>query len=138
MLAQQSKKALNTVSTHLTCGVFFLTRGSKPLHIAVKKAGLNAVRLLLKVKSPVFLRSQDGSTPLYIATRDTVAAIVRLVGDAGPEEAFQVEDSVGNTPPEMATFNWLRVSSESGFHGTLPPMQLFNEGMLHQYRNTDP
>ena len=84
------------------------------------------------------LRSQDGSTPLHIATRDSVAAIVRLVGDAGPAEAFQMEDGVGNTPLEIATFNWLHISSGGGFRGTLPAMQLFNEGMLHQYRNTDP
>ncbi len=99
---------------------------------------MKAVQLLLKVKSPVFLlRSQDGSTPLHIATRNSFTEIVRLVGDAGPEEAFQMEDSVGNTPLEIATFKWLHVSTGTHFRGTLPAIQLFDEG-LHQYRHRDP
>ncbi|KAI1782779.1 ankyrin [Ganoderma leucocontextum] len=122
MLTQQSKKALNT-----------------PLHVAVKKAGLKAVQLLLKVKSPVFLlRTQDGSTPLHIATRNSQDEIVRLIGDAGPEEAFQMEDGVGNTPLEIATFNWLHASTGIGFGGTLPNIQLINEGVLQTYRNSNP
>ncbi|PIL29519.1 transporter [Ganoderma sinense ZZ0214-1] len=122
MLIQQSKKALNT-----------------PLHIAVKKAGLKATQLLLKVKSTVFLlRAQDGSTPLHIATRNSLAEIVRLIGDAGPHEAFQMEDGVGNTPLEIAAFNWLHATTGRGFCGTLPTIQMFNENILHTYRHSDP
>ena len=77
------------------------------------------------------LRSQDGSIPLHVATRNSVTAIVQLIGDAGPEEAFQMEDGVGHTPLEIATFNWLHIST--GFFGILPTVQLFEEGMLHLY-----
>ena len=49
-----------------------------------------------------------------------------------------MEDGVGNTPLEIAAFNWLRASTGDSFRGTLPTIQLFNEGMLHLYRNMDP
>ena len=86
----------------------------------------------------MLLRTQDGSTPLHIATRKSLAAIARLVGDAGPEDAFHMEDGVGNTPVEIATFNWLLVATGSGFGGTLPSTQSFSEGVLHSYQSADP
>ena len=49
-----------------------------------------------------------------------------------------MEDGVGNTPIEIATFNWLQASTGSGFGGKLPWMQLFNEGMLHSYQSSNP
>ena len=84
------------------------------------------------------LRSQDGSTPLHIATRTSVATITRLIGEASPEEAFQMEDGVGNTPLEIATFNWLRTSALDSFCGTLPTIQLFDKSMLSLYHRMEP
>ncbi|RPD55207.1 ankyrin [Lentinus tigrinus ALCF2SS1-7] len=121
MLVQQSKKALNT-----------------PLHIAVKKHSIVAVKLFLKFKAPVFLlRDRSGSTPLHIATKDTLAEITRLLGEAGPEEALTLEDGVGNTPLEMVVSQWLQVSAGNNGPGTLPLIPTISDS-LHPYSNDRP
>ncbi|KAI0708741.1 hypothetical protein C8T65DRAFT_535541, partial [Cerioporus squamosus] len=121
MLLQQSKKALNT-----------------PLHIAVKKNGIAAVKLLLKFKVPVFLmRDRGGSTPLHLAANSILPEITRLIGEAGPEEALTLEDSVGNTPLEMAISHWLQVSTGSNGPGSLPQIPTLCDS-LHPFANDRP
>ncbi|KAI0367118.1 ankyrin [Pilatotrama ljubarskyi] len=116
-LLQQSKGALNT-----------------PLHIAIKRRSLPAVRLLLQVKAPVFgLRDQSGSTPLHVAVRGALAETVQLVGEAGPSEVLHLEDGVGNTPLEIATQAWLQQATPSGISTNIPPSKSFTEDLHYYY-----
>ncbi|KAI0750408.1 hypothetical protein C8Q74DRAFT_1373995 [Fomes fomentarius] len=101
MLLQQSNRALNT-----------------PLHLAVKRSSIAALRLLLPFKADVFLlRDRDGSIPLHLAVTRSVPEIARMVGEAGPEEAYTLEDGVGNTPLEIAVSNWLQYATTDGWNG---------------------
>ncbi|KAI0668109.1 ankyrin [Trametes maxima] len=110
LLVQQSKGSLNT-----------------PLHVAVKRDRLAAIKAILETKAPVFmLRDRSGSTPLHIAVKNKVPHIVQSIGTAGPAEALHMEDGVGNTPLEIATQLWLQDRISSGFSTTLPDVQTFD------------
>ncbi|KAI0738301.1 ankyrin [Daedaleopsis nitida] len=113
MLLQQSKKALNT-----------------PLHIAVKKAALNTVRVLLQANAPAFLiRDNGGSSPLHCAVSQSRAEITRLLGDAGPDEAFALEDGVGNTPVEIAVSKWLQGATGQEWPGAVPRLSSISDNL---------
>ncbi len=99
----------------------------------MKKHGYAAVKLLLKFKVPVFLmRDRGGSTPLHIATNHALPAITHLLGEAGPEEALTLEDSVGNTPLEMVISHWLQASTGTNGPGSLPQIPNLSQS-LHPF-----
>lgn len=84
----------------------------------MKRSSIAAVRLLLPFKADVFLlRDRDGSIPLHLAVTRSVPEIARMIGEAGPEEAYTLEDGVGNTPQEIAVSNWLQYVTTDGWNG---------------------
>ncbi|KAI0824362.1 ankyrin [Trametes gibbosa] len=107
MLLQQSKDALNT-----------------PLHIAVKRASVPAVRLILQIEAPMFtLRDKFGSTAFHVAVKDGHPEIARHVGDAAPVAVLYLEDGVGNTPLEIATQMWLQRATWTDVDTSIPAVE---------------
>ncbi|KAH9847724.1 ankyrin [Lenzites betulinus] len=107
MLLQQSKDGLNT-----------------PLHIAVKRASLPAVRLILQVEAPMFtLRDKTGFTAFHVAVKEGYPEIARHVGDAGPAAVLHLEDGVGNTPLEAAIQMWLQTVTYTAVPYSIPSVE---------------
>lgn len=89
LMAQTSKEALNT-----------------PLMLAVKRECATTARAILDfgVDPAVILRKDaGGSTPLHIAVQNTNTAIVGLLLQYGPTEQLYTENSVGQTPLDIAS-----------------------------------
>ena len=74
--------------------------------LAVKLGQTTTVRTILDfgVTSAVILRKDaDGSTPLHIAVQNTNTAIVEVLLQHAPTELLYVENSVGQTPLDIAS-----------------------------------
>ncbi|KAF8905746.1 hypothetical protein CPB84DRAFT_1844751 [Gymnopilus junonius] len=87
LLAQQSYKRLNT-----------------PMHVAVKKAHKDLLKILLDYStSSILVRDVDGQTPLLCAVNRSLSNITRLLLSASSNaiDALFMENSVGNTPVEL-------------------------------------
>ncbi|OBZ73133.1 hypothetical protein A0H81_06697 [Grifola frondosa] len=121
LLLQQSKTALNT-----------------PLHILVKRKKVDQIRRLLDAKvSSFLLRDVNGSTALHIAVKQGSAEIVRLIGNAGPDEALHMEDAVGNTPLEIAVSRDLQYkTTHKTIRGFPANMTLKQEAEVQKFRTT--
>jgi hypothetical protein len=79
--------------------------------LAVKREGVTIARAILDfgVDPAVILRKDaDGSTPLHIAVQKTNTAMVDLLLQYGPTEQLYVENSVGQTPLDIASLKNLR------------------------------
>ncbi|KAI0084195.1 hypothetical protein BDY19DRAFT_997912 [Irpex rosettiformis] len=78
--------------------------GDTPLHIAVKRQNLRAVKALTDTAVEQYLiRDLSGLTPLLAAVIIGNVDITRLIARAGPVEALTLEDGIGSTPLEIAT-----------------------------------
>lgn len=76
---------------------------------------------------PFLVRNAAGSTPLQIAIREGYARITQLLVYAGPSEALQMEDAVGNTPVEVAHQRDLLHRTRHGFPGTVSTPAILRE-----------
>ncbi|KAF8335572.1 ankyrin repeat protein [Amanita rubescens] len=79
-----------------------------PLHLAVEARSIKTVEMLL-ARSHVanMIRDSDGCLPLHIAVRCGSSRIAKMLIDASPSTLF-MEDGVGSTAFESATFNLFR------------------------------
>ena len=86
--------------------------------LAIKRECATTVRAILDfgVDPAVILRKDaDGSTPLHIAVQNTNTAIVELLLQYGPSEQLYIENSVGQTPLDIANLkNLSRVTAPVG------------------------
>lgn len=93
--------------------------------LAVKRECATTVQAVLDfgVDPAVILRKDaDGSTPLHIAVQNTNAAIVELLLQHGPTEQLYIENSVGQTPLDIASLkNLSRVTAPVQAGGFLKP-----------------
>ena len=74
--------------------------------LAVKREHASTARVILDfgIDSAIVLRKDaDGSTPLHIAAQNTNTAIVELLLQHGPTEQLYMENSVGQTPLDIAS-----------------------------------
>jgi hypothetical protein len=74
--------------------------------LAVKRECATTVRAILDfgVDPAVILRKDaNGSTPLHIAVQNTNTAVVELLLQHGPTEQLYIENSVGQTPLDIAS-----------------------------------
>ena len=85
------------------------------------------------------LRDLSGQTPLHLAVHSYAHEIVKLVGEAGPDEAFTLEDSVGNTPLEIAIAGWLQYVTRDGCPTVIATPKELDGNMWHiQQRRRGP
>jgi hypothetical protein len=93
--------------------------------LAVKRKCATTARAILDfgVDPAVILRKDaDGSTPLHIAVQNTNTAIVGLLLQHGPTEQLYIENSVGQTPLDIASLkNLPHVAASVGFDLPLQP-----------------
>jgi hypothetical protein len=93
--------------------------------LAVKRECATTARAILDfgVDPAVILRKDaDGSTPLHIAVQNTNTAIVELLLQYGPTEQLYIENSVGQTPLDIASLkNLPRVTASVGVGLPLQP-----------------
>jgi len=88
--------------------------------LAIKRECATTVRAILDfgVDPAVILRKDaDGSTPLHIAVQNTNTAIVELLLQYGPSEQLYIENSVGQTPLDIANlkkYHQALVAAERG------------------------
>ena len=80
----------------------------QPLHLAVEARSIKTVELLL-ARSHVAntIRDSEGCLPLHLAVRRGSSRIAKMLIDASPSTLF-MEDGVGSTAVESATFNVFR------------------------------
>lgn len=101
MMVQQSKPYHNTVSprTKYQC----LLKFQQPLHLAAMKGNIDIVKMFAGLKTPaLLLRDINGFTPLHIGVKQGYTEITTILGEAGPTEAFYMENAVGELPIETA------------------------------------
>jgi ankyrin repeat protein len=76
--------------------------------LAVKREHATTARAILEFgvdPATVLRKDADGSTPLHIAVQNTNTAIVELLLQHGPTEQLYMENSVGQTPLDIASLN---------------------------------
>ena len=111
-MAQTSKENSNTVQTpSFSPEVILLTRYClQPLMVAVKRGYTETTRAILEfgVSPAVFLiKDADGSTPLHITVQNNNTALAEILIQYGPAEQHYIENSVGQTPLEIAGLKFL-------------------------------
>ncbi|KAK0231589.1 hypothetical protein IW262DRAFT_1489758 [Armillaria fumosa] len=91
-------------------------RGSTPLHLAIKGGCKRIVNLFVNYTvANILQRDIDGIIPLHAAVKAGFPGIAKLIIDASPDEALHTENGVGETPPEIASLEYLTWKME--FHG---------------------
>ena len=84
--------------------------------LAVKRKYTTTARTILDfgVDPTIFLRKDaDGSIPLHIAVQNTNTALVEVLLRYGPTEQLYTENSVGQTPLDIASLKFLPRSTGS-------------------------
>lgn len=74
--------------------------------LAVKRKHATTARAILEFgidPAAILRKDADGSTPLHIAAQNTNTAIVELLLQHGPIEQLYIENSVGQTPLDIAS-----------------------------------
>ncbi len=80
----------------------------QPLHLAVEARSIKTVELLLaRSRVANTIRDSDGCLPIHIAVRRGSPRIAKILIDSSPSTLF-MEDGVGSTAFESATFNLFR------------------------------
>ena len=82
----------------------------QPLMVAVKRGHTTTTRTILGfgVDPTIFLRKDaDGSIPLHIAVQNTNTALAEVLLRYGPTEQLYTENSVGQTPLDIASLKFL-------------------------------
>jgi ankyrin repeat protein len=74
-----------------------------PLHIAVRKGHISAVRLLLEGSAPVNAPDKRGWTPLHHAVRIGSMPVLKLLIQYGGNVNAPAVSSLPNAPPEEPT-----------------------------------
>jgi hypothetical protein len=86
----------------------------------------------------ILRRDADGSTPLHIAVQNTNTAIIELLLQYGPTEILYIENSVGQTPLDIASLkNLPRVTAPVGAGRPLQP-QANIDYQLRTLKNSAP
>ena len=109
--------------------------------LAVKRKYTTTTRTILDfgVDPTIFLRKDaDGSIPLHIAVQNTNTALVEVLLRYGPTEQLYTENSVGQTPLDIASLKFLpRVKGSVGV--TVPNVPQVNvANQVNSLKSTAP
>ncbi|KAF8265333.1 hypothetical protein EI94DRAFT_356458 [Lactarius quietus] len=122
LMAQTSKEAFNT-----------------PLMLAVKRGNVTTVRSILEFgidPTILLLRDADGSTPLHVAVQKEDPVLAELLLKSGPTQLLYTENSVGQTPLDVASLKGLpRVVPGYGIPRP-PDLQIYPEQFLRSPKAT--
>lgn len=106
----------------------------QPLMLAVKRGDIMTTRAILNFgidPAIVLLKDADGSTLLHVAAQSTNDALAEILAHRGPAELLYSENSVGQTPLDIAglknlprSTGTLEARQPNGLHSTqLPSLQ---------------
>ncbi|KAH9170814.1 hypothetical protein EDB89DRAFT_2230439 [Lactarius sanguifluus] len=82
----------------------------QPLMLAIKRKNAAIARVILEFgidPSVLLLRDADGSTPLHVAVQNTDTALAEVLLKYGPTQLLYTENSVGQTPLDIASLKGL-------------------------------
>jgi hypothetical protein len=109
--------------------------------LAVKRECATTARDILEfgVNPAIILRKDaDGSIPLHIAVQKTNTAIVELLLQYGPTEQLYIENSVGQTPLDIATLKNLPRTTALFDSGWPPQLHVDIDHQLRLLTNAAP
>ncbi|KAH8995817.1 hypothetical protein EDB86DRAFT_1066941 [Lactarius hatsudake] len=81
-----------------------------PLMLAIKRKNAAIVRVILEFgidPSALLLRDADGSTPLHVAVQNADTVLAEILLKYGPTQLLYTENSVGQTPLDIASLKGL-------------------------------
>lgn len=133
LMAQTSKEAFNTVRLSHSHSISHDSARPQPLMLAVKRGNAVTARTILEFgidPAVLFLRDADGSTPLHVAVQTADTVLTELLLKYGPTQLLYTENSVGQTPLDIASLKGLpRLTSR----GLIGPTELI-ENVEHYLR----
>ena len=109
--------------------------------LAVKLGYAATVRAILNfgvTPATILRKDADGSTPLHIAAQNTNTAIVDVLLEHAPTELLYVENSVGQTPLDIASLKNLPLVTDSTEACRIPEVQANVEYQLRLQKNAAP
>lgn len=109
--------------------------------LAVKHECATTTRIILEfgVDPAVILRRDaNGSTPLHIAAQNTSKDIVELLLQYGPTEQLYIENSVGQTPLDIASLKNLPRVTDPVKAGPVPDFHTNIDYQLRRMKNAAP
>ena len=110
LMAQTSKDAFNTVRLSYLHLVSHDSVWPQPLMLAVKRGNATTTQTILEFgidPTVLLIRDANGSTPLHVAVQKEDPVLAELLLKYGPTQLLYTENSVGQTPLDIASLKGL-------------------------------